>query len=409
MITFAASFNTLVMETLINRNKRLIAHTNTDVVRSIMNDINWNSRLISIRGARGTGKTTLMLQYLKINGIDYRQKLYVSLDSGYFTQHSLLDFAEKFYIQGGKQLFLDEVHKYPTWSKEVKEIYDSFPDMKLVLSGSSVLNILNADADLSRRCVPYEMQGLSFREFLWMVKGIRIEKVKLEELLAHGGDFCDMVNTKCRPLQFFNEYLESGYYPFVLEGEREYQLRLQEVIDFILEVELPMCCGVEIGNVRKIKSLLTILATNVPLQIDISKMAVSIGTSRLTVLSYLQALRRARLINLLYSDESSVKKMQKPDKIYLENTNISHILSLNLPNIGNLREAFLVNQLSYKHTVEYSKKGDFLIDGIYTVEVGGKSKEAKQIADIENSYIAADNIEYVVGNKIPLWAFGFLY
>lgn len=397
------------MESLVRRNKMLIAHTSTKMVRSIMDEINWDNRLISIRGARGIGKTTLMLQYLKINGIDYKQSLYVSLDGGYFTQHSLIEFAEEFYARGGKHLFLDEVHKYPTWSREVKEIYDNFPELKLVLSGSSVLNILNADADLSRRCLPYEMQGLSFREYLWLVKNIRIEPVSLEDLLNHGDEFCDMVNEKCRPLEFFDDYLENGYYPFVLEGKRDYLTRLQSVIDFILEVELPLHCGVEVGNIRKIKSLLTILASNVPMQVDISKLSVAIGTSRQTVLSYLQSLKRARLINLLYSDESSLKKMQKPDKIYLENTNIADVLSLAAPNTGTLREAFFVNQLMYKHSVEYSSKGDFRIDGKYTVEIGGRSKGGKQIANVENGFIAADDVEYAYGNKIPLYAFGFLY
>lgn len=397
------------MESLIKRNKMLIAHTDTKMVRSIMNEINWNNRLISIRGARGIGKTTLMLQYLKINGIDYKQSLYVSLDGGYFTQHSLIEFAEVFYALGGKHLFLDEVHKYPTWSREVKEIYDNYPDLKLVLSGSSVLNILNADADLSRRCVPYEMQGLSFREYLWLVRNIRIEPVSLEDLLTHGDEFCDMVNEKCRPLEYFKDYLDNGYYPFVLEGKRDYQTRLQSVIDFILEVELPMHCGVEVGNVRKVKSLLTILASNVPMQVDISKLSASIGVSRQTVLSYLQAMNRARLINLLYSDESSIKKMQKPDKIYLENTNIGEVVSLNTPNAGTWRETFFVNQLMYGHRVEYSRKGDFTIDGKYVIEIGGKSKQGRQIANVENGFIAADDIEYAFGNKIPLYAFGFLY
>ena len=195
----------------------------------------------------------------------------------------------------------------------------------------------------------------------------------------------------------------------MLEGKRDYLTRLQSVIDFILEVELPLHCGVEVGNIRKIKSLLTILASNVPMQVDISKLSVAIGTSRQTVLSYLQSLKRARLINLLYSDESSLKKMQKPDKIYLENTNIADVLSLAAPNTGTLREAFFVNQLMYKHSVEYSSKGDFRIDGKYTVEIGGKSKGGKQIANVENGFIAADDVEYAYGNKIPLYAFGFLY
>lgn len=268
------------METLINKCRRLISITKTDYTRSILKQINWNCRLISIRGARGVGKTTLMLQYLKLNDIDYKTKLYVSLDSSYFTRNSLLDFVEKFYMQGGKHLFIDEVHKYPGWSNEIKEIYDTYPDLKVVISGSSMLDILNADADLSRRCVPYEMQGLSFREYLAMVHRIELPSVALEDLLSSPNVLCEKVNGACRPLAYFEEYLRQGYYPFILEGEQEYPIRIENVVNFIIEVELPQLCGVEVSNLRKIKSLLTILASKVPLQVDITKISAAAGVAR---------------------------------------------------------------------------------------------------------------------------------
>lgn len=397
------------MDTLITRCRRLISVTKTDFVRDIANRINWDCHLISIRGARGVGKTTLMLQYLKLHDIDYKSKLYVSLDSNYFTRHSLLDFVEKFYQQGGKHLFLDEVHKYPGWSNEIKEIYDSYPDLKLVISGSSLIDILNADADLSRRCIPYEMQGLSYREYLAMAHKIDLPIITLEELLTSTESLCDNINNQCRPLAYFEEYLKQGYYPFILEGEQEYPIRIENVINFILEVELPQLCNVDISNIRKIRSLLTILASKVPLQVDMTKISAAAGIARTTLLSYLQILHRARLLNLLYSGDESVKKMQKPDKIYLENPNMIDVLSLTGGNIGTIREVFVVNQLSYQHKVEYTKAGDLLVDKKYTIEIGGKSKDGKQIANIHDSYIAADNIEYPSGNKIPLWAFGFIY
>lgn len=397
------------MDTLITRCRRLISVTKTDFVRDIANRINWDCHLISIRGARGVGKTTLMLQYLKLHDIDYKSKLYVSLDSNYFTRHSLLDFVEKFYQQGGKHLFLDEVHKYPGWSNEIKEIYDSYPDLKLVISGSSLIDILNADADLSRRCIPYEMQGLSYREYLAMAYKIDLPIITLEELLTSPESLCDNINYQCRPLAYFEEYLKQGYYPFILEGEQEYPIRIENVINFILEVELPQLCNVDISNIRKIRSLLTILASKVPLQVDMTKISAAAGIARTTLLSYLQILHRARLLNLLYSGDESVKKMQKPDKIYLENPNMIDVLSLTGGNIGTIREVFVVNQLSYQHKVEYTKAGDILVDKKYTIEIGGKSKDGKQIANIHDSYIAADNIEYPSGNKIPLWAFGFIY
>lgn len=397
------------METLINRCRRLIAATKTDCVRNIIQQINWNCRLISIRGARGVGKTTLMLQYLKLHNIDYKTMLYISLDSNYFTRNNLLDFVETFYKQGGQHLFIDEVHKYPQWSNEIKEIYDTYPDLKVVISGSSMLDILNADADISRRCIPYEMQGLSFREYLAMVHKIELPSITLTDLLSNPGAFCDKVNASCRPLAYFNDYLKHGYYPFILEGEQEYPIRIDNVVNFIIDVELPQLCGVEVSNLRKIKALITILASAVPLQVDITKISAAIGVARTTLLSYFQVLNRSRLLNLLYSGDDTIKKMQKPDKIYLENPNIIDVLSLTGGNIGTIRETFMVNQLSYMHNIEYAKSGDLVVDKHYTIEIGGKSKDGKQIANIDNSFIAADDTEYAYGNKIPLWAFGFLY
>ena len=397
------------MDKLINKCRRLLALVNTDVVRELMQQINWDQRLISIRGARGVGKTTLMLQYLKLNGCDCKRSLYISMDSVYFATHTLLEFVERFYQLGGKQLLIDEVHKYPSLSREIKEIYDSYPDLRVVVSGSSLLNILNADADLSRRCIPYEMQGLSYREYLWMVKGIHLPAITLKELLSDPNGFCDTINSQCRPLAYFKEYLQEGYYPFILEGKMEYHLRIENVVNFILDVELPQSCGVEIGNIRKMKSLLAVLASKVSMQVDMTKIAAAAGVSRNTLLAYMQYLSRARLLNLLYAGDDSVKKMQKPDKIYLENPNLIVTLALDEPNIGTVRETFLVGQLCYQHKVEYTKTGDLLVDRLYTIEIGGKSKDGKQIASLEDAYIASDDIEYAAGNKIPLWAFGFLY
>ena len=397
------------METLINKCRRLINLTRIDYVRSIIEEINWDCRLISIRGARGVGKTTLMLQYLKLHGIDYKSKLYVSLDSNYFTQISLLDFVERFYTQGGKHLFVDEVHKYPGWSNEIKEIYDAYPDLKIVISGSSMLDIINADADLSRRCVPYEMQGLSYREYLALKYNITIPTTTLEQLLENPNSYCEEVNALCRPLAYFSEYLRQGYYPFILEGEQEYAIRAENIVNFIIDVELPLLCGVDVSNLRKIKSLLTILATNVPLQIDMTKISAAAGVARTTLLSYFQVLAKSRLINMLYAREDNIKKMQKPDKIYLENPNLINILSLDGGNIGTTREAFMVNQLSYRHHLEYAKSGDLVVDKRYTIEIGGRNKDGKQIAGLSDAFIAADDTEYAYGNKIPLWAFGCLY
>ena len=397
------------MESLVNKCKRKINLCSTKYVRSMMKEIHWNNRLIAIRGAKGVGKTTLMLQYLKINGIDYKTQLYVSLDDAYFTQHTLPEFIETFYQRGGKHIFIDEVHKYQGWSRDIKNIYDDYPDLKVVISGSSMLNILNGEADLSRRCIAYEIQGLSFREYLLMKHKIELPLVALDELLANPNATCDAVCAKCRPLAYFDEYLERGYYPFFTEGEEDYLQRIENVVEYIINQELPQLCGIEVSAIRKLQSLLAVIASNVPLQVDITKLSSMIETSRNTTVTYLQHLGRARLLNLLYSDESSIKRLQKPDKIYLENPNFMEALSLGGVNQGTRRETFLVGQLKYNHRVEYAKSGDFVIDGKYTIEVGGKSKDGKQIASLDNAFIAADGIEYASGNKIPLWAFGLCY
>lgn len=397
------------MENLINRCRRLLNLTRTEHVRNIINDINWDCRLIAIRGAKGVGKTTLMLQYLKQHGCDFKSMLYVSIDSAYFTRHTLLDFAGEFYRKGGKHLFLDEVHKYENWSREVKEIYDEYPDMKIVLSGSSLLSLQNGDADLSRRCVPYTMQGLSFREYLEIVHNLSFPKITLDDLLGTPNELCEVVSAKCRPLSYFTDYLREGYYPFVLEGREEYPVRIENVVNYIIDVELPQLCGVDVSNIRKLKALMAVLSCSVPMQVDMQRLSAAIGISRVTLLGYLQHLSKAKLLNLLYSSEDDMKKLQKPDKIFIENPNMALALTLTDVNIGTMRECFMVNQLRQNHRVEYSRKGDLLVDNRYTIEIGGKSKDGHQIAGLPDSYIAADDIEYAYGNKIPLWAFGFLY
>lgn len=376
-----------------------------------MDQINWDAQLIAIKGPRGVGKTTLMLQYIKLHyELSTKEVLYCTLDSVYFSSHSLLDLVENFYKNGGKHLFLDEVHKYPTWSKEIKEIYDMYPDLRVVISASSLLNILNADADLSRRCIPYNMQGLSFREFLLFYKQISLPICSLREVIASPDELCLKVNELCKPLPFFKEYLQYGYYPFFLRNQTDYYTSIEQVVSFIIETELPQLCGVDIGNVRKLKALLGILATSVPFEVDISKLATTIGIHRNTVIEYLNSLEKAKLLHLLYSDLMSVKKMQKPDKIYLDNPNLLYALAAHSVKIGTAREVFVVNQLSYEHEVEYGKKtGDFKVDGKYIFEVGGESKSYDQIADLPDSYILADNIEMPYRHKLPLWLIGFLY
>lgn len=398
------------MELLFQLNDQLLGLTSTDFVRSIMDDIPWNERLVSIRGSRGVGKTTLLLQYQKLHyGINNRKALYVSLEGAYFTRNSLVDFARQFYLQGGERLFLDEVHNYPNWSREIKEIYDLYPMLKIVFTGSSLLQILNADADLSRRCLNYTMQGLSFREYLKFYHDIDVPRYSLQEILSDNASICSAIFRQFRPMEFFNDYLTQGYYPFRKESPERYPMKVENLVDVILNIELPKLCGVDISKVRNLKALLVVMASNVSMLVDVSKLSTMIGLSRMSTLAYLQYLHRAALIRLLYSDDLSVKKLQKPDKILLENSNLLPVLSLEKPNLGTMRETFFCNQLGYKHQIEYTRQGDFLIDHKLTFEIGGKSKDGKQVAQAENSYIAADDMEFPVGNKLPLWLFGLMY
>ena len=377
-----------------------------------MERIDWNERLLMIKGQKGVGKTTLMTQrILKMFGpTNTSEVLYVSMDNIYFSNHRLLDFIEQFHAQGGKYLFLDEVHKYNGWSLEVKNAYDEFTDMHFVLSGSSLMNLSDGEADLSRRCITYHMLGLSFREFLQMFHQKEFRQRKLEEILTDGNSICAEVNAQIRPLPLFSEYLRYGYYPFLKEGQNNYYTRIENIVNTTIEVELPQLRKIDISNIRKLKSLLAILSSNVPFAIDTVKLSSMAELSRTTLLQYLHYLSEARLLQLLYSDVTSVKRLQKPDKLYLENPNLLYALAPQTVNQGTEREVFFINQLSANHVVEYSKtSADFSIDRQYTIEVGGRAKDGKQIAGVANSYIAAADEEYVLGNKVPLWLFGFLY
>ena len=398
------------MESLFQKHRVLVSQVNMKIVRQLMNSIDWEKQLVSIRGSRGVGKTTLMRQYIrKTYGVNAGEALYLVMDSMYFTTHSLLDVAERFHLMGGKHLFLDEVHKYPTWSREIKEICDLWPDLKITFTGSSLLQILNADADLSRRVLSYDMTGLSFREYLQFYKCIELPSYPLDKLLSDADEICKQVCDACHPQPLFEEYLRVGYYPFYDGNEQEYYSRIENVVSFIIDQEMTQFCGVEPAYTRKLKAMLLFLANNVPYDVSIAKLSSYLEINKTTVLSYLSSMQRAELLNLLYADNLSVTKMQKPDKVYIHNPNMLYALSTE-EKIGTIRECFVVNQLSAKHTVEYGKtQGDFKIDGKITFEVGGKDKSFEQIADIPDSYVLADSMMFPIGKKLPLWIVGFLY
>jgi len=397
------------MDTLIEKSYQKVRDVDTRFIRSIMDKIDWNDRLIGIRGARGVGKTTLLLQRIRKFLGNTNESLYVSLDNLWFAEHSLLDLVDFFVKRGGKFLFLDEVHKYPKWSQAIKNIYDDFPTLKVVFTGSSLLEILNARADLSRRAIVYNIQGLSYREFLNITQKTDFQIISLPDILKNHKEISDETLLKVKPLQFFNDYLQHGYYPFFTEGILRFPYRLEEVVNMILEVELPLLRNVEPAYVLKIKQLLQIISESVPFIPNIDNLSKRIEIHRNTLLSYLYYLQETRLTNHLHKDISGINRLQKPEKIYLENTNLAYTLAENNTDIGNMRETFFLNQLSYNHTVEYPNSGDFWVDKKFLFEIGGKSKSGKQIKDTNNAYIAADNIEYGFDKKIPLWLFGFLY
>lgn len=397
------------MEKLFDKFHRKIEDTPLSFTRSLMEDIDWEYRLNGIRGARGVGKTTLLLQYIKQHLELDGTVLYVSMDDFWFTENRLIELADAFVKQGGQYLFLDEVHKYPDWAQELKNIYDDYSNLKVVFTGSSMLEILNARSDLSRRAVMYTMYGLSYREFLNMTLDMNLPAHNLEQLLKNHRNIAAEINSQLQPLKYWNDYLRNGYYPFFSESLRLYHQRLEEVVNFILEVELPLQRKVDISWVRKLKQLLHIIAESVPFMPNVSKLSERIGINRNTLTSYLYFLEEAHLTHNLYRNANGISRLQKPDKIYLNNTNLQYALAPENVDTGNLRETYMVMQLTPGHLIEYSGKSDFLIDGKYTIEVGGTGKGYQQIEGIENAYIAADGIEYGFGNKIPLWLLGFLY
>lgn len=398
------------MEILFEKYQQKLNTINLDFVRSIISEINWDARLIGIKGARGVGKTTLLLQYIKIYLNEFSgQTLYVSLDQIWFNTHSLSSLVDEFEKKGGKYLFIDEVHKYADWAQELKNIYDDYPSLKIVFTGSSLLEILNARADLSRRAVVYTMQGFSFREYIALETNITFPVLSLDQIRNNHLQEATEILKTIKPFEYFENYLKEGYYPFYKEQPDLYQMRLGEVINMMLEIELPLLRAVELSYIPKVKQLLVAISESVPFIPNVSKLSEKIQINRTTLLSYLHYLEEIGLTRNLHKSSHGISKLQKPSKIYLENTNLIYTLARENVNIGNNRETFFANQLGYRHQLNYTNQGDFLINEKYAFEVGGKNKTNKQIKTVPESYIAADNIEYGRGNKIPLWLFGFLY
>lgn len=389
------------MERLYEFFNRKLKSTPTDFLRYKYDRIKWDGRAFGIVGPRGVGKSTMILQHIKLN-LDTADTLYVSADHMYFSEHSLVDLADYFVKMGGKHLFVDEIHKYEGWSREVKQIYDSYEDLQIVISGSSILDIYKGMADLSRRLPIYEMQGLSFREYLNLFHGINAPVYSLDEILGHKAVLPDIKH----PLPLFKDYLRRGYYPF--GRDEEFEMELLQVINQTMEVDIPTHLQANVSLGKKLKSLLMVVAKSVPFKPVMQRLAEATGISRNDIANYLFYMERAGIITQLRDSTGGIRGLGKVEKLYLDNTNLIYALAPERGDIGNIRETFFMNQTRVMNDVTSSSISDFEIDG-KVFEIGGRKKGQKQIENAEKGYIIKDDIESGYANVIPLWAFGLNY
>jgi len=394
----------------------LLQRTSLVSKRYLYNKINWDLKSIGILGQRGLGKTTMMLQYIKENFNNNDKALYITLDNPFMQSTSLIEFAKEFEQYGGEVLFIDEVHKYNDWSTHIKNIYDSL-DIRVIFSGSSILQIEKQNADLSRRTIIYHLENLSFREYLEFTGVKSFNSYSLDGILENHKSIANNIKEDIKPLMHFKEYLQYGSYPFILEDKDTYYQKIVQMINLILETDLPHINKIEIQQITKLKKLLYMLAINVPFIPNITDIAKATNISRPKVYEYLEHLESAKIINSIRSKEKGYNIMSKPEKLFMQNTNISYALT-NQIDMGSARESFFVNQIKNYYNAETkliddtifsSNKGDFLVNNKFIFEIGGKNKNFNQIKDLPDSYVVSDDIEIGFKNRIPLWLFGFLY
>jgi len=387
-----------------------LSRVDTGFKRYLYDEIRWQNRLIAIVGSRGTGKTTLLLQHIKLNYTNPGQEvLYASLDNLWFSTHTLTYMAEEFTKQGGKVLYLDEVHNYTGWSREIKNIYDSYPELKIVFTGSSLLEVYKGEADLSRRVIMYHLYGLSFREFIEYEYGEKFTTLSFEQILSNHTVYSQTINSRIKPLVAFGEYLRYGYFPYYKEDKEMYPLRLLSTLNTIIEQDLPAIERIDYYSVVKIKRLFAVLASLVPYTPNVSQLSNDIGITRISLLNYLYYLSKAEAVLLLTKVTTGIKQLTKPDKVYIGNPNYAYALAGADTNIGSVRESFFMNQVRVRSDIQFGNEVDFLVSEKYLIEIGGKNKTKKQISGVDNAFVAVDNIEFGYGNQIPLWLFGFTY
>lgn len=399
-----------MLDKLLKISDRLILATSLSNKRYLYDIIDWKQRLICIIGARGTGKTTMLLQRLKEAGKSGRIKVaYLSLDNIFFYSHTVFDTVGELYDQGIRLIVLDEVHKYGNWSLEIKNLYDSYPDLKLIITGSSALKLVTGSGDLSRRLSKYELYGLSFREFLEFDGNGKLKTYTLDKILTDYDKISTVLADKLPVNKLFKAYLKYGYYPIYLESRKEFESKLNSILTEMIEVDISSIFNVDYTTVRQVKKLLSIISASVPYEPNISALSSMLGTNRNQVLMILDYLSKCNIIILLKSKRKVDSIMSKPDKIYLNDTNYAHAIVGGNTNIGSLRETFVLNQLSKDHVVTTPKFGDFMVDDKIVLEVGGPSKTFDQISGVPNSYLVLDSLISKGENRIPLWLFGFLY
>lgn len=396
------------MESLFEKSYQKLIRVPTQFKRYLAEEIDWTSRLIGIKGARGAGKTTLMLQYAKLHLPQGKETLYTSLDSLYFTENTLVDLADRFVQQGGKFLLLDEVHRYANWSQEIKNIYDDQPDLKIIFTGSSIMHLNRAKGDLSRRAVMYELAGLSFREYLNFAQDMSLKAIGFNDIINNHTAIAMDIVANMHPYEHFGNYLKYGHYPYFLENPNLYPQKLAETISLAISIDLPAFHDISFKSIEKIRLLLHIIAESVPFKPNISKLSERVDISRNNLVLFIKYLEDMRIIKGQYPDTKGIGLLQKPEKIYLHHPNLQYALADEQSNIGNIRESFFINQIGKLGPVTYTPEGDFAFKN-YTFEIGGKNKTNKQVKHIENSFVAADDIEIGHNHKIPLWMFGFLY
>lgn len=397
------------MEKLLLASNKKVVHSTSGFSRYLLDKIDWDNRLIVIKGARGSGKTTLLLQHIARHLKDKTKTLYVAMDDLYFMENNLLDLAEQFTNYGGEVLLLDEVHKYSNWSREIKLIYDNIPGLKVIFTSSSLLEIYKAESDLSRRAVSYNLKELSLREYIELNYKIQLPAYTFEEVVTNHEEIARELLQKIKPIPLFNEYLKFGAYPYFKEGLGSYHDKLRNTINLIIDLDLNAVENLDYRLLVKTKKLLYMISVSVPFTPNISKLSELLGVSRPTLIQALNQLEKARLIMQLSKADKGMGILTKPDKLFLNNTNLAYALSLDRVNTGNNRETFFANQLEDLVPYKLAEQADFLVDGKYTFEIGGKNKKQKQILDIPDSFVVKDDIELGVDNLIPLWLFGFLY